>query len=190
MFSHNQCITLPALLLLAVMLDGCTTSDATSPEPSAPTAMRVSMEDRLKAAVADLTSEDIDFRNRPVVEIYHRDGIVLLTGQVTSEEAKSGISNSLAFSAGGDLRRLTNELRVVESVDRSLAESDANLANAANALLVSTDPSLAEQVETVVENSIVYLLGQVTRAKGDAAAQLVSGLEGVAAVKVVFDYTD
>ena len=190
MFRHNQRIMLPALLLLAVMSEGCTTSETTIPEPSAPTAMRVSMEDRLKAAVANLTSEDIDFRNRPVVEIYHRNGIVLLTGQVTSEEAKSSISNSVAFSAGGDLRRLTNELRVVESIDLSLAESDANLANAANALLASTDPSLAEQVDTVVENSVVYLLGQVTRAQGDASAQLVSGLEGVASVRIVFEYTD
>jgi osmotically-inducible protein OsmY len=190
MIRKDQRLTFPALLLLAATLQACATSEAISPEPSAPSAMRVSMEDRLSTAVANTTSEDIDFRNRPVVQIYHRDGIVLLTGQVTSEEAKSSISNSVAFSAGAELRRLSNELRVVESIDLSLAETDANLASTANALLASTEPSLAEQTEAVVENAVVYLMGRVTRSQGEEASRLVSGLEGVAAVKIVFDYTD
>jgi osmotically-inducible protein OsmY len=191
MICNNQRITLLVMLVLAAVSQGCTTpSDATPSEAGAPAAIRVSIDHRLKSAIQNTIDEGVYFRNRPLVEVHHRDGVVLLTGQVTSEEDKSKISNSVAFSAGGELRRLSNELRVVESVDLSLADADAKLADAAKVLLATIEPSLAEQTETVVENSVIYLLGRVTQAQGDAAAQLVSGLEGVAAVKVVFDYTD
>ena len=72
----------------------------------------------------------------------------------------------------------------------STYKTDAALASAASALLAEAGPTPAGQITAVVENATVYLLGRVARAQGDAAAQRVSTLQGVAGVKVVFDYTD
>ena len=181
---HKTC---SALLFLALVLQGCATpGTTTAPESAAPAAAPASMEDRLGAAITNTA----DAGNQSLVEFHHHDGIVLLTGQVSSEEEKARISNAAAFAAGSELRRLSNELRVVEQIDASIASSDAELETAANALLAGSPPPLDGAVLAIVENASVFLVGRVSRAQGAAAAQLVSGLQGVAAVKVVFDYAD
>lgn len=183
--------TAPLIVLLALTLQSCASSSSDSaqsesPAAPAPSASAVPVTDVIENAISTTVTAD----SLPTIAVYNFDGIILITGQVLSEEEKSKVSNAVAFSAGRQLRRLSNELRVVEQIDTSVAASDANLATAANNLLASAVPSLEEQTEAVVENGVVYLLGRVTRAQGDEASRLVSGLEGVAAVKVVFDYTD
>lgn len=180
---------LPLSILLLAALHGCATAPASStqtPSAAVAPAPAVSLATRVENAVSTAVSTE----SAAAVAVNDFDGLILITGQVLSEEEKSKVSNAVAFSAGSQLRRLSNELRVVEQIDLSTAESDAALATAANDLLASTAPSLAEQTEAVVENSTVFLMGRVTRAQGDAAAQLVSALEGVAAVKVVLEYID
>lgn len=181
---------LPVLLLVAV-LQGCTTPIADSPAAQPPLTMtRVSLEDQLASVVNETFGDEVFFRNRPIVKVTERDGIVLLTGQVRSEEEKARISNAVAFAASGKLRRLSNELRVVQQIDHALVQSDAILADSARAALVQTMAPLPDRIEVVVENACVYLLGRVSRAQGATAAELLSGLEGVAAVRTVFDYKD
>lgn len=190
MIRSTACIALPALLL-ACLLQGCAAPvTASDPAPAAAATAPVSMENRVSAAVASSIGAADSGANQPVVKVHHHDGILLLTGQVTSEDEKSRISNAAAFAAGAGLRRLSNELRVVERIDGSRAGADAALASAASALLAEAGPAPAGQITAVVENATVYLLGRVARAQGDAAAQRVSTLQGVAGVKVVFDYTD
>lgn len=115
---------------------------------------------------------------------------ILLTGQVLSEAAKSRISNTLAFSGGNELRRLVNELRVVDEIDLGGRERDARLKASVESLLAESNPSFTGKVQAVVENATVYLLGQVSREEGGQAAELVSRLAGVESVRTVFDYVD
>ena len=181
----------PLIVLLAVTLQSCASispgaAQSQSQVTSTPSTPAVTVTDVIENAI----STTVTPASLPTIAVHDFDGIILITGQVLSEDEKSKISNAVAFSAGRQLRRLSNELRVVAQIDTSVATNDASLATAANTLLANAVPSLAEQTEAVVENAIVYLLGRVTRAQGDAAAQLVSGLDGVASVKVVFEYTD
>lgn len=181
---------LPLLLLVAV-LQGCTTPIADSPAAQPPLTMtRVSLEDQLASVVNETFGDEVFFRNRPIVKVTERDGIVLLTGQVRSEEEKARISNAVAFAASGKLRRLSNELRVVQQIDHALAETDTSLADSARATLMQAMSPQAGAMDVVVENACVYLLGHVARAQADDAAQLVSALEGVATVKLVVEYSD
>lgn len=181
----------PFIILLTVALQSCASSSPDGAQLEAPAASTVSTPAvSVTTAVENAISNSVTPDSLPTIAVNNVEGIILITGQVLSEDEKSKVSNAVAFSAGRQLRRLSNELRIVEQIDTSISASDNTLATAANNLLASAVPSLEEQVEAVVENAIVYLLGRVTRAQGDEAARLVSGLEGVAGVKVVFDYTD
>jgi osmotically-inducible protein OsmY len=179
------------IVLLAAALQSCASSStdgalSESAATAVPSTPAVPVTDVIVNAISTTVTPD----SLPTIAVNNIEGIILITGQVLSEEEKSKVSNAVAFSAGRQLRRLSNELRVVEQIDTSISANDANLATAANELLATAAPSLAEQTEAVVENAVVYLIGRVTRAQGDEAGHLVSGLEGIASVKVVFDYTD
>jgi osmotically-inducible protein OsmY len=181
----------PVIVLLAITLQSCASSStdgaqSESPAAVAPSAAAIPVTEVIENAISATVTPD----SLTTVAVNNFEGIILITGQVLSEDEKSKVSNAVAFSAGRQLRRLSNELRVVEQIDTSISANDANLATAANDLLATAAPSVAEQTEAVVENAVVYLIGRVTRAQGDEAGHLVSGLEGIASVKVVFDYTD
>jgi osmotically-inducible protein OsmY len=177
------------LLLIAVSLQGCETSPATGTQaPAAAAAPPPSI--HVTTTVENAINSTLAPERREAVAVHNVDGFVLITGQVLSEADKSAVSNAVAFSAGLQLRRLSNELRVVDSIDLASAAADANLAMAAKALLASADPALAELTTTVVDNARLYLLGRLTRAQGDEVTRLVRRLEGIASVSPIFDYTD
>lgn len=184
----------PALftVLLMLGLQGCATdpsatSAASNAAPEAPAAAAsVPVADVVENAVSTALSP----ASRETVGVYEREGLILITGQVLSEAEKSAVSNAVAFAAGRQLRRLSNELRVVDQIDMASAASDAELATAANSLLASTDPALAEAVLAAADNARVFLVGRVSRAQGEQAAQVISRLQGVASVSTLFDYRD
>lgn len=171
------------------MLQGCGTPSATgtqAPAPAAPTTPAIPVTTTVENAINSTLAPE----RREAVAVNNVDGFVLITGQVLSEEEKSAVSNAVAFSAGLQLRRLSNELRVVDRIDLAAMTNDANLAMAARSLLESADPALAELTTVVVDNARLYLLGRLTRAQGDEVTRLVRRLSGINSVSPVFDYTD
>jgi len=177
------------LLLIAITLQGCGTPNATGTQAPAPTAPPMASM-AVTATVENAINSTLAPERRQAVTVHNVDGIVLITGQALNEADKSAVSNAVAFSAGLQLRRLSNELRVEEQIDMDSMAADANLAMAARSLLENADPALAKQTTAVVDNARLYLLGRLTRAQGDEATRLVRRLEGINSVSILFDYTD
>lgn len=179
------------ILLALITLTGCGTttpegssSAITGANPASPLPA-VSLSERLSSAISSTGSETAD-----TVKVTSIDGIVLLTGQVLSEEAKSRVTNAAAFSGGSELRRLTNELQVVDTIDTSGAEQNILLATAVESLLNSTLPELAQYLKIVAENGRVFMLGRISHEQADTAIDLVRRLKGVDTISTVFVYTD
>lgn len=185
----GACLVLLAFLSLAGC--GTTTPETESPAtpgltPAPPPASAPApLSERLSSAIRSAGPEAAD-----TVKVTSIDGIVLLTGQVLSQVAKSQATNAAAFAGGNELRRLTNELRVVDSINISSAEQDARLAASVERILTASLPESAEKVRAVVDNARLYLVGRVSREEGEAAAGLVARLEGVESITTVFEYTD
>jgi osmotically-inducible protein OsmY len=188
-YSNNRgaCLLLLAFLALA----GCGTptperlTPAQSDLPLVSSPSSAPLSERLGSAIRSAGPEASD-----TVKVTSIDGIVLLTGQVLSEEAKSRATNAAAFSGGREVLRLTNELRVVDAIDTSGAEQDKRLAASVESLMAADQAVPATRLKTVVDNGRVYLLGRISREQGDAAAELVGRLQGVDAISTVFIYTD
>lgn len=111
--------------------------------------------------------------------------IVLLTGQLATEERKAIAGQ--AASEVQHLRAVQNEISTGDVRTVVGRTADSFIAATARRKISDLDDM---SVDLVVDKGIVYLIGVVTRRDGDAAAEAVRYIRGVAKVVKVFDYLD
>lgn len=112
-------------------------------------------------------------------------GYVLLAGQVLSEEQRNAAAAAAAF-ASKDIRRLINELEVVDELDYSFDAPDRQILAQIEAVI----PAMSSATVPVIHNGMVFLLGRVSRAEGNDVAQQISRMDGVKGVKISYEYID
>lgn len=119
------------------------------------------------------------------VTSYNRN--VLLTGEVPVAESKTK-AESLVKEIANTLS-ITNEITVGPKSSLGSRSNDTYLTSKIKTKFVTENKFPANYVKVVTENSVVYLMGIVTKAEGDAAADIASNTDGVAKVVKVFEYT-
>ena len=111
---------------------------------------------------------------------------VLLTGQVLDER-----SRAQAASIVGRIENVTsvhNELQVAGRVSMGTSAADTSITARVKATMIDSRDIQATTIKVVTEAGVVYLMGIVTRAEGDRAAQVASRVAGVQRVVTVFEY--
>lgn len=135
------------------------------------------------------SADEIDERDHIKVEVYQ--SVVLLIGQAQSEA-----NRKLAGARAAEVEhvsRVVNELEIGQSATTGERLDNTWLTTKVNAALVKNNPVHgfdATRVKVVSSNNNVYLMGLVSRAEGDAAAEVARKVSGVAKVVKVFSYTD
>ncbi len=115
-------------------------------------------------------------------------GVVLLTGQVPSDAARQAAEGALR-----DMRkveRIHNELEIAGPSSLVARQADTWLTTKVKAQLVADDAVNADHFKVITENSVVYLMGRVTRADSTRAVDVARNVFGVQRVVTVFDYLD
>ena len=110
-------------------------------------------------------------------------GYVMLAGQALSQEQKQQASLTTAF-ASDNIRRLINELVIVDSLDSSFEANDQAILDQ----IIETIPTMSPATITVIHNGVVHLLGQVTRNEGDDVANAISRMSGVKNIRLSYEY--
>ena len=112
---------------------------------------------------------------------------VLLTGQAPTEDEKKRI---------GDLVRgipsvidVVNEMTVGPASSLTARGNDALITSNVKARMVNNPKFSPNHVKVVTEANVVYLMGLVSQAEGDAAAEVARTASGVSRVVKVFEYT-
>ncbi len=118
------------------------------------------------------------------VTSYNRN--VLLTGEVPDEAAKEKAESLV--KAITNVRNITNEIVVGPKSSLGDRSNDTYLTSKIKIKFVTENSFPANYVKIVTENSVVYLLGIVNKAEGDAAAAITSNTDGVTRVVKVFEY--
>jgi len=116
--------------------------------------------------------------------------VVLLTGQVHTE-AEAALAAGLV-SRLPKVRKVVNELTIGPEIDLARKGEDLLLTSRAKLALFNVavpgfDPT---RVKVVTENGVVYLLGLVSVAEGNAAVEQVRYVPGVVRVVKLFEYQD
>ncbi|MDY7115873.1 BON domain-containing protein [Halomonas sp. SSL-5] len=115
-------------------------------------------------------------------------GVVLLTGQVPSEELKT-LANEVA-SEVRNVRTIHNELTIAGNLPASQRLADTWLNTRIRTHLAANERIDASRIRVITENASVYLMGIVTRAEAERIVQAVSQLGGMQRIVKVFDYLD
>lgn len=113
-------------------------------------------------------------------------GVVLLTGQVPSQE----VSDASAHAVEG-LRKtklVHNELVIAGPTSLMSRTNDGWLTTKVKTALLTSDKAEGKRIKVVTENSVVYLMGLLTRDEADAAVEVARGVFGIQKIVKVFEY--
>jgi osmotically-inducible protein OsmY len=123
------------------------------------------------------------------VTSYNR--VLLITGEATTEQARAGIEKVARAQAG--VRHVQNELRIAAPSSLSARSGDSFITGRVKARIVDNqargkDPRVqANHVKVVTEAGVVYLMGLLTAAEADQAAEIARTTSGVTRVVRVFE---
>ena len=112
--------------------------------------------------------------------------IVLLTGQAPTQALRKRIVDHV--SDIDKIRRIHNEITIEEPTSFKTRSNDTWITTKAKSTLLGAKGLEATHIKVVTENGVVYLMGMVTRQKGDTAAKTVQQVTGVRRVVKVFEY--
>lgn len=113
-------------------------------------------------------------------------GVVLLTGDVPTEQDKQSAQNTAAKVE--KVKRVINQLRVGSITELSVRTNDTWLTSKVLAALVNTKEVPSRTITIVTERGVVYLMGRVTEAEGERAAKAAASVGGVSKVAKLFEY--
>lgn len=115
-------------------------------------------------------------------------GIVLLTGQVPSQELKA-MAGEVANQVR-NVREVHNELTIAANLPASQRLQDTWITTKVRTTLATQGPVDVNRLHVVTENGSVYLMGIVTRAEADRIVNMASSAGGMQRIVKVFDYID
>ena len=115
-------------------------------------------------------------------------GIVLLTGQVGSEELRNLAADTVYQL--NPVRELHNELVVAEPTNFSQRSLDSWISTKVKTQLLANSEIRSSNVHFTTEMKTVYLMGLVTREEADRIVDKVSHISDVQKVVKVFEYLD
>ncbi len=111
---------------------------------------------------------------------------VLLTGEAHTEDIKKRIED--AVRKVDNVKEVTNELQVAGVSSMASRGSDSLVTSNVKARMVNNGKFSPNHVKVLTEAGVVYLMGLVTPAEGDAAVEIARTTSGVNRVVKVFEY--
>ena len=114
--------------------------------------------------------------------------LVMLTGEVPTAAAREEAER--VARAVENVRGVYNELQVAGNSALTSRTNDTYLTSKVKTRFLDSGKFNALQVKVVTENSVVYLMGLVTRGEGDNATEIARTTGGVQKVVRLFEYID
>lgn len=113
---------------------------------------------------------------------------ILLTGEVPEEFTKTEIGKVAASFE--KVRGIHNELVVTKNSSLISRSNDSLITSNVKLRFLNNSKFNAEHIKVVTENGTVFLLGLVSHAEADAAAEITSTTKGVERVVKLFEYRE
>jgi len=145
-------------------------------------------DENIEIKTAIKISQDKGLKDLVHVNVISMNGVVLLTGEASTTEARDQVLTH-ARSVNG-VRRITNELRISEPSSYGSRSRDSLITSAVKSRFLVTKDLDPSRIKVVTEANVVYLMGLVTQAEGDLAAERAATIEGVERIVKVFEYID
>ena len=112
---------------------------------------------------------------------------VLLTGEAPTEELRKQAED--AVRKVENVRDVVNEIQVAGASSLASRGQDALVTSNVKARMVNNHKFSPSHVKVLTEQGVVYLMGIVSQAEGEAAVEIARTTSGVNRVVKVFEYT-
>ncbi|MGL6071514.1 BON domain-containing protein [Craterilacuibacter sp.] len=181
--------TLVVAVVCAATLSGCVALVA----GGAATGVLVASDRRTSGAYVDDQSIELKASRQMLEKLpssnvsltsYNR--VVLLTGEAASDAARAGAE--MIARSQPNVQRVYNYLVIAPASGISGRSNDTWLTSKVRARLLDGKGYPPNAIKVVSERGVVYLLGLVTRAEGEAAARVASETSGVQQVVTLYEY--
>jgi osmotically-inducible protein OsmY len=130
---------------------------------------------KITAAIGDKANVNVTSYNR----------VVLLTGEVPTDAARSGAEQAVVRMEG--VRSVVNELAVMGNSSFTARSNDSFITGVVKAALLDAKDMQSNAIKVVTERGVVYLMGRVTEREATRAADIARGQSGVQKVVRVFE---
>ncbi|NBH75710.1 MULTISPECIES: division/outer membrane stress-associated lipid-binding lipoprotein [Rodentibacter] len=180
------------ILSASILLQGCVAAvlggaAAGTKVATDPRTMGTQVDDEtLEFKVENALDKDEQIKSEARVNAVSYSARVLLIGQVPSENTKE-TATGLAKGVDGVVD-VYNELRVNPKITIGQISKDSWITTQVKSKMLVDDRVKSTDVKVITENGEVFLLGNVTQAQADAAAEIASKISGVQKVVKVFKY--
>ncbi|MEG9498640.1 division/outer membrane stress-associated lipid-binding lipoprotein [Mannheimia indoligenes] len=181
------------LTLGFLSLQGCITTAVVT---SAAVATKVATDPRstgtqvddeiLEEKVAYNINKDEQIKQEARINVVAYNGKILLIGQAPSMDVVENAKNLAAGAEG--VTEIYNEIRQGEKIGFGQITQDSWITTQVKSKLLVNGEVKATEVKVVTENSEVFLMGKVSQAQADAAAEAARNVGGVTKVVKVFSY--
>lgn len=184
-------LSLITLLLASV---GCTTIvDATTSGPiqldPGKRSFGTVIDDEKLETVAKVNIRKADpWLEQSNISVVSFNGIVLLTGQTPTKELREKAGNTVKIIHG--VRQVFNEIQVQGQTSLLARSNDSWLTTKVKTALLANKEIDSGRIKVVTEDGVVYLLGLLSQAEANRAANAVSTVGGVQKVVKAIEYID
>jgi len=180
-------LILVTLASCSTILVNTTNRDGMQEDPTERTAGAIVEDRSIETKIAvNMQAIEPAFRKSSFDVVSHN-GVVLLIGQVESNELKSK-ATEIASEASAKIKRIHNEIEVSGRTGILSRSNDTWIATKVRTLMLANAEVPSGQVRVVVENGAVYLMGIISQSEGDNAANIARNVTGVTKVVKVFEY--
>ena len=183
-------------LLIAIMassLSGCLTTALVSSAAIGGSILydKRSMSTMMADSHINQTAENILFddrylRGRSHIRISTFNHVTLMVGQAQTKEIKQRAAQLVSMVPG--IKRLYNEINISGATSALQRTNDSWLSTKVRTALLTESGFHSAQISIMTENSVVYLMGEVSQSMGKKAAQIARRVTGVTKVVKVFQY--
>jgi osmotically-inducible protein OsmY len=132
-------------------------------------------------------NHDPAIKNHAQIAITVFDNIGLMVGQASSAEARQRAYEIMSQVKG--VRRIYNAVTIAAPISNFRRTKDAYITSKIRTEFLTASDLKSNDIKVVTEDSVVYLLGEVSRHQADLATQTTRKISGVSKVVKVFQYT-
>ena len=183
-----------ASALLLAVLGSCTTvlvrttgAEGITEDPTERTAGAVVEDQSIETkVVVNLKKLEPELK-KANIKVISNNGVVLLVGQVASDGLKAR-ATQITSDSSTKIKRIHNELEVAGKTSLLARSNDNWVATKVRTLMLANSSVPSGQIRVITENGAVFLMGLVTQADADGAADLARNVSGVTRVVKVFEY--
>lgn len=173
---------LPCLLLL---LNGCASTPGNNAAQRSISDIRTDTEIQYAANRALVALTPISPRSHIIVTVFDR--VVLLTGQTPKVQWREQAVKTV--QAIPRVRSVQNDIEIAPPASLPALSKDAYITSSVKTALLRSDDVPVNNVVVITESGVVYLMGRVSHAQANAAADLARRINGVRKVVLLFEET-